>query len=540
MATIFGVKPSHPAVIFLIAVCAVGMLQGCKGRSNKVALPDTPAPVAPVVQAPTAPSLINLSSSTKTLHFSWPAVEGATFYKLYENANGASGFVQVGGNLSGTQYDHAIAVHLFDWPNARFMLEACNAGGCTASSEVTALNLMLPAIGKIQKTTEISFGNNLAISADGNTLAVNSPTVAGVYVYTKSANGWVQQALVQATNPAVNTNAGFGIALALSAEGNMLAVGANMEDGAADNSGATYIFVRTNNSWSQQAYVKASNAEAADEFGNTVALSADGTTLAVGAAVEDSNATGINGNQSNNSAPSSGAVYVYKLQNNNWIQQAYLKSAVAQAGEQFGGESGFGGKVLSLSADGNSLAVGTGSTSSGSVYVFDSTDAGWSQQAIIQSSVANDFFGRSVSLSSDGNTLSVSANTAGGMGAAYVFVRAGANWSQQAYLQASNSEVGDTFGRTLAMSADGNTLVVASYEDSGALGVNGDQNDNSVHDSGAVYVFRRSSNIWEQRAYVKASEVSAHAFFGRIGLAISSNGNTLVSCASANAAVFMY
>ena len=102
-----------------------------------------------------------------------------------------------------------------------------------------------------------------------------------------------------------------------------MAVGAHEEDSSATGinsdqsnnltyeSGAVYVFTRSDGTWTQQAYVKASNADAGDRFGYSVALAADGNTLAVGAYEESSSATGINGDQSNNSASSSGAVYLY-------------------------------------------------------------------------------------------------------------------------------------------------------------------------------------------------------------------------------------
>jgi hypothetical protein len=73
------------------------------------------------------------------------------------------------------------------------------------------------------------------------------------------------------------------------------------------------VFTRSGTTWSQQAYVKASNTDAGDEFGSSVAFSADSSTLAVGALGEASAATGIGGNQAGNSASRAGAVYVYPL-----------------------------------------------------------------------------------------------------------------------------------------------------------------------------------------------------------------------------------
>ncbi|MBA3457682.1 MAG: FG-GAP repeat protein [Deltaproteobacteria bacterium] len=87
-------------------------------------------------------------------------------------------------------------------------------------------------------------------------------------------------------------------------------VGGNQADNSALNSGAVYVFTRTGPAWSQQAYLKASNTDAGDFFGDPVAVSGD--TLAVGADLEDSSAAGVGGDQANNAALDSGAVYVFR------------------------------------------------------------------------------------------------------------------------------------------------------------------------------------------------------------------------------------
>jgi hypothetical protein len=166
---------------------------------------------------------------------------------------------------------------------------------------------------------------------------------------------------VKASNTGVSDFFGaFG--LALSADGNTLAVGAPAEDSAAtgidgnqaDNSassaGAAYVYTRSGTTWSQQAYVKASNTEADDRFGQSVALSADGDTLAVGTSSEDSAATGINGDQADNSASASLAIYVYTRSGATWSQQAYVKASNTEAGD--------GLSAPALNGDGTTLAVG--------------------------------------------------------------------------------------------------------------------------------------------------------------------------------------
>src|SRR5260370_24977661 len=106
------------------------------------------------------------------------------------------------------------------------------------------------------------------------------------------------------------------------------------------------------NAWNPKsiAYIKAYNAKKDDQFGFTVALSADGNTMAVGSSAEDSAAKGINGNQADHSALSAGAVYVFVRSGGNWVQQAYVKASNAKASDQFGAS-------LALSGDGNTLAA---------------------------------------------------------------------------------------------------------------------------------------------------------------------------------------
>jgi hypothetical protein len=267
--------------------------------------------------------------------------------------------------------------------------------------------------------------------------------------------------------------------------------------------------VRSGSSWSQQAYIKASNTDREDYFGASLSLSADGSTLAVGAYGEDSSATGINGEQSDNSG-GGGAAYVFVRSGSDWSQQAYIKASNTDSYYWFG-------LSVSLSADGSTLAVGdcqeygifTGvNGEEGAVYVFVRSGSIWSQQAYIKASNKDsyDWFGSSVSLSADGSTLAVGAygedsnatgingeqsdNSAEKSGAVYVFVRSGSIWSQQAYTKAYNTDGGDLFGFSVSLSSDGRTLAVGAHvEGSSATGINGDQSDNIAEVAGAVYVF---------------------------------------------------
>ncbi|MCP9450715.1 MAG: FG-GAP repeat protein, partial [Nitrospira sp.] len=136
----------------------------------------------------------------------------------------------------------------------------------------------------------------------------------------------------------------------------------------APDSGAVYLFTRSGGPWTQQAYVKASNTETGDWFGTALAFSADGSTLAIGALQEDSRALGINGDPTDNGAIDSGAVYLLTRNGGTWTQQAYIKPSNTEAGDWFG-------VSLSLSADGRTLAVGSPlkdspALDSGAIYLY--------------------------------------------------------------------------------------------------------------------------------------------------------------------------
>ncbi|NJO82543.1 MAG: integrin, partial [Blastochloris sp.] len=217
----------------------------------------------------------------------------------------------------------------------------------------------------------------------------------------------------------------------------------------------------------QQGYLKAFNTDSNDEFGWSVAL--DGDTLVVSAFLEAGGTSGVNGDGADNSTQRAGAVYVFVREGALWRQQAYLKASNTDTQDFFGS---------SVAIDGDTLVVG----------------------ATVESSRATGVGGDQAD------------NLARGSGAAYVFVRVGGFWRQQAYLKASNTDTEDFFGSSVAI--DGDTVVVGSTgEDSGATGANGAGADNSARQSGAAYVFVRTGATWSQQAYLKASNTNAGDLF---------------------------
>lgn len=362
-------------------------------------------------------------------------------------------------------------------------------------------------------------------------------------VYPVTIDPVAQQAYVKASNPGGGDQ--FGGIVAMS--GDTLVVGAPGEgssatgvngtqsNNAAVGAGAAYVFVRNGTAWSQQAYLKASNTAAGDNFGYSVAI--DGDTIVVGAPYEDSSATGVGGTQADDGRQASGAAYVFFRSGGGWSQQAYLKASNTGADDRFGWVVAVSGGTAVVTAPfedsgGSGINSGGGddaSDRSGAAYVFVRNGSAWSQQAFLKASNpdAVDFFGAGAAI--DGDTVVVGSDgedsasrRVGGdaandgaeaAGAAYVFRRSGASWSQEAYLKASNADAGDIFGRTVAVSGD--TIAVGAYgEDGRSAGVNRSARSNALRDAGAAYVFVREGAQWRQQAYVKASNPTAGDGFG--------------------------
>ncbi len=199
----------------------------------------------------------------------------------------------------------------------------------------------------------------------------------------------------------------------------------------------------------QQAYVKMNNPGtlgSGDQFGYSVAVSGD--TVVVGAYFEASSTTGINSTP-NESASGAGAAYVFVRSGTTWSQQAYLKASQVTAGDNFG---------VSVAVSGDTVVVGaTGEDSS------------------------------TTGINSTPN------ESASGAGAAYVFVRSGTTWSQQAYLKASQVTASDQFGVSVAVSGD--TVVVgANLEDSSTTGINSTPNESASRPTSSCAAARRGAS----------------------------------------------
>jgi drug/metabolite transporter superfamily protein YnfA len=415
------------------------------------------------------------------------------------------------------------------------------------------------------------FGTDVAVSGDTVVIGANreSSSTTGVngnqadnsamgagaaYVFVRNGGTWTQQAYLKASNTGAEDL--FGSSVAIS--GDTIVVGAEWEDSSStgvnstpndneEDAGAAYVFTRTGNVWTQQAYLKAqqttkANGNPFDNFGGSVAISGD--TIIVGSRGESSSTTGVNSTP-NEAAAGAGAAYIFKRTGSKWAQQAYLKASNVGVSDKFGFSVAISGNTAVVGATGEgSSTTGVNTTpndlvpDSGAAYVFTRSGSTWSQQAFIKASTADtfDYFGNAVAIS--GDTLVVGAqgeassstgvnsipnNLAELAGAAYVFARSGSTWTQQAYLKASNTGTYDWFGFDVGISGDV-IAVGAPYEQSSTAGINSAP-DNALNAAGATYLFFRYGSTWAQAAFLKASNPGNDDWFGN---AVAVSGDTVI------------
>lgn len=417
------------------------------------------------------------------------------------------------------------------------------------------------------------FGSRVAV--DGDTIAVAAPLESSdargvnqdavnnnalqsgaVYVFVRNGGAWTQQAYLKASNSEQKDQFGRGLAL----DGDTLVVGAPYEDSAAtgpagdessnaqEDSGAVYVFVRSGGSWSQQAYLKAFNTTAEDNFGFSVSINGD--TLAVGAPGEGSLGTTINGTGQDDGATTAGAAYIFKRTGTSWTQEAYLKASNTERYDTFGYSVSISSNTAVVGAPGEKGGLaGVGPSQgdnsknhSGAVYVFLRNGNAWQQQVYLKASnpMVDAEFGHAVSVR--GEDLAVGAwlesNGATGVdsnqatpqastwsGSAYVFTRTNNLWTQQVYLKAAMAKATDRFGGALCLGE--NTLAVGAYlESSSAMNVDGDQANHELDGAGAVFLFGRNGGTWSQAHYFKASNPDVSDQFGTD---VALDGTTLVA-----------
>ena len=349
------------------------------------------------------------------------------------------------------------------------------------------------------------FGYAVALSGDTALVGAYLDNVGAnadqgsAYVFARSGSTWTQQAQLTAADGAASD--WFGVAVAIS--GNTALVGAYLDNvGVNTDQGSAYVFTRSGTTWTQQAQLTATGGAFGDQFGVAVALSGD--TALVGANSDD---VGANGNQ--------GSASVFTRSGSTWTQQAQLTASDGAASDGFGFAVALGGGAGDTALVGADLDDVGANTDQGSAWVYSRVGSMWvgpDLQLLASDGASSDQFGVSAAISGDtaiigswGDDIGINPN----QGSAYVFVRSGSSWIQQAKLIASDGGASSTFGVSVAISGD--TAIV------GAQGTS--------LSPGSAYVFTRSGTTWTQQAKLTPSDGAVDDFFGS---SVAIFGNTVI------------
>ena len=290
----------------------------------------------------------------------------------------------------------------------------------------------------------------------------------------------------------------FGSAVAVSEDGSILAVGAAYNDGGGTSAGHVRVYQYASSSWSQLGG-DIDGETAQDRSGTSISLSDDGSILAIGARLNDGGGSNF------------GHVRVYEYASSSW----------SQLGSDIDGEAtnDYSGESVSLSGDGTILAIGSqsndgGGTDAGHVRVYQYASSSWSQLGgDIDGEAAYDKSGKSISLSDDGTILAVGAyyNDGGGTSAGHVRVYqyASSSWSQLGG-DIDGEAANDLSGYSVSLSDDGTILAVGAYK-----------NDGGGSDAGHVRVYKYASSSWTQLG----SDIDGEAADDWSGSAVSLSGD---------------
>lgn len=336
------------------------------------------------------------------------------------------------------------------------------------------------------------FGYAVAMSANGKVAVVGADghnlDTGVAYVFTKSTSGWQQAAELSASDGADWTQ--FGESVAVSRNGSTIVVGSS---GHNNSTGAAYVFSGSDGSWTQTAELTASDGVDYTYFGHSVAVSADGATVLVGAYDQG---TG-------------GTAYLFGDQSGSWLQTAELTASDAASGDSFG-------LAVALSGNGSTAAIGAlHHASTGAVYVYGDTDGSWTQtdELTPADGSGSDFFGGRVTVSRTGSVVVVGAyGHNGDTGAAYVYTGSAGSLTQAAELTAADGTYDDYYGTSVAVNRSGSVIAVGAESHNGA--------------AGAEYLYTGKGS-WAQKNELTSSDDAAGDYFG-LSAGLSARGSTLV------------
>jgi hypothetical protein len=298
-----------------------------------------------------------------------------------------------------------------------------------------------------------------------------------------SRDNWIEQDKLLASDGAADDH--FGDPVSIS--GDSVIIGSAYDDDNGDTSGSAYIFIRNGTVWTEQAKLLASDGAADDQFGRSVSISGD--IAIVGAQNNDDNGFG------------SGSAYIFTRTGTVWTEHVKLLASDGEGGAFFGSSVVIDGETAIIGARGDN----ENGFSSGSAYIFIRNGTVWTEQAKLLASdgAADDQFGDSVSISGDTAIIGARADDDNGdaSGSAYIFIRNGTVWTEQAKLLASDGAADDYFGWSISISGD--TAIVGA-----------EHNDDYGNSTGSAYIFKREVSSWTEETKLLASDGAAGENFG--------------------------
>jgi len=429
-----------------------------------------------------------------------------------ENEDGNSGFSQIGQDVQQGNETSLFTVPITQKINAQYLIQSCNNNGCTDSSAIST-NGDLATLSTFFKASnpEASdfFGEGAAISADGNTVAVfassedsnnqndpsnNSTSLAGaIYIYSKTNNTWSFQAYLKAPTPDVGHR--FGLNLGLSDDGSTLITASSYDDtGSAD--GKLYIYTRVNNSWSLQDDF---DGTASEKFGQSASISGDGTVIAVGAVDADK-------------------VYVYSFSGASW---SLTKTLTGSNGDGFG-------EAVALNQDGNILAI-TEVDEEKVTIVTDTSN--WNSSEVL--SIPDAKYDQ-VDISNDGLTIALSSTkevvaSQSSAGKAWIYKKENGSWNEKLAASAA-APVYNGFGKAIVLNNSATQFAVnetGNHESTQGFATSDGSSDDTY--SGAVHKYSlQNDGTWSKTAFIKPNFITPYsARFGE-GLAIDDQGHLLI------------
>ena len=368
------------------------------------------------------------------------------------------------------------------------------------------------------------FGASVALG--GDTIVVGSPeqnqAIGSVYVFARTNEYWSLQK--ELTPPFGGTKTLFGASVAIS--GDTLAVGSPTAEKCS-------IFVRSGTNWNHQTTMSGSDTVIGDNFGTAVSL--NGNSLVVGAPRDGTNAT-----------KDHGSAYVFTRAGTTWSQQQKLTASDASADDYFGQAVAISGETVVVGVPRDD--VGT-NIDQGSARVFTRLGGAWTPQQTLLANDGgtNDFFGYSVAV--NGQSAAVGAPARNALsGAAFVFIRNGASWSQQQQLLPNENTIEDIFGFSVSLSGDtvlaaapllpSRKAATATGQQTSLLPLLPAQTNAAVTPNsaalllpqGSVGVFTRTGASWSQQTRLTAQVApTGEEYFGT---SVAISGNTAVIGAS--------